>query len=260
MSSTKAKYTEDKHNFDDIYNHPTSVRYYHEILIALDLVERNEIAAKYAEMHVLPTFKKWAEQLGKPLLFLDFLSSFGNDTLIFTNSFHATDFEKMWANEETCHTLSKPRQFPVKTWAADLSSAALNYGLKAGIFDETEVLNINDLSQQQIELVHKKCKDANILTMNSFTYVKDGILEQVLDWFAEGTEPGMLIIGFIYPYDGVDRIKKWKGQILKKYDFFNNIPAQNRLLDENERQKYGTVYGTWTRAYYEYWFVTRKGH
>ena len=164
----------------------------------------------------------------------------------------------MWASEDTCFTLVKPRQFPVEIWATDLSENACKFGVQAGIFDNSIPMNVNEMTPSQREILKQKCQSANILMMNSFSYASDGMLEQILEWFESGTEPGMLVLGFTFPYDGVDRMKSWKSLLLKKFDFFNNVPSFNRLLDENESVKFGVEYGTWDMSYYENWFLTRK--
>lgn len=247
-----------KHDFSEMYNHPTCVKYYHQILHKMKLVNRLEILAKYSEVYLVPIFRKWAESLGKPLKCAEIFSAYGNDMLAVTNCFYASDFKKMWASEETCFTLSKPRQFPVKTWATDLSENACAFGVKAGIFDDSLPMNLNEMTPHQKAVLKEKCQTANILMMNSFSYAEDGMLEQILEWFESGKEPGMLVLGFTFPYDGVDRMKSWKSLLLKKFDFFNNVPSFNRLLDENEQVKFGVEYGTWDMSYYENWFLTRR--
>lgn len=164
----------------------------------------------------------------------------------------------MWGSLSTCYTLSKPRQFPVTTFGCDMSKAALEYGLKAGIFDGTAALDLNNLTASQKELVREKCKTANIMTFNSFVYINDGVFEQVMEWFAEGTEPGMLLLGLIYPYDGVERMRSWKKLLLEKFEFFDTVPAANRTLDKQESINYGTEFGCWERSYYDFWYLTRK--
>ena len=95
-----------------------------------------------------------------------------------TNFSEFQDFKKMWASEETCFTLAKPRQFPVKTWATDLSENACAFGVKAGIFDESLAMNLNEMTPHQKAVLKEKCQTANILMMNSFSYAEDGMLEQ----------------------------------------------------------------------------------
>ena len=167
------------------------------------------------------------------------------------------DFTKMWGSEETCFTLSKPRQFPVHTWGCDLSANACAYGKKAGIFDEVQVANMNELSPSEKNELKQRCKNANLFLINSLVYLNDGVLEELLEWFSQGSEPGFLIVGFIFPYDGVERSQSWKALLLQKFNFFNSIATANRYLDEEERKSYGPEFGTWEKSYYEIWFLKR---
>ena len=68
----------------------------------------------------------------------------------------------------------------------------------------------------------------------------------------------MIMVGFIYPYDGVDRMNIWKQFMLAKFNFLASVPCCNRILYEHEGQLYGPNHGTWERAYYEMWYLTRK--
>ena len=164
----------------------------------------------------------------------------------------------MWGSEQTCHTLPKPRQFPVHTWGCDLSANACAYGEKAGIFDETQVANMNELTDAEKRQLKDKCKNANLFMINSLVYLNDGVLDELLEWFSQGTEPGFLIVGFIFPYDGVERSQSWKALLLKKFKFFNSIATANRYLSQEERREYGAEFGTWEKSYYEIWFLQRN--
>ena len=168
------------------------------------------------------------------------------------------DFDKTWSSESTCETLVKPRQFPVKTLGVDRSENALKFGKKVGVFDDIAVIDFNNLTCSNEQFLEERCKNANILIMNSFVYIDDGIVEQIINWFALGTEPGMIIFGFIYPYDGVERMNQWKKMLLEKFDFFSSVPAVNRVLNEEERSKHGKEYGVWEKSFYEFWHLTRK--
>ena len=164
----------------------------------------------------------------------------------------------MWGSEETCFTLPKPRQFPVETFGCDISQNACSYSTKAGIFDDTLVADLNNLNDSQRSSLKNRCRDSNILLMNSLSYVNDGVFDEVLEWFASGTDPGMIIVGFSFPYGGVERCQVFKKKAIEKLDFFNSIPARNRFLDESERQSFGKEFGTWEESFYDCWMLTRK--
>ena len=168
------------------------------------------------------------------------------------------DFERMWSSEETCYRLHKPRQFPVKTFAADKSEPALQYGKDAGIFDQVAAVDFNKPTPEQETILREKCQTANILIMNSLAYLNDGVFEQLLGWFESGKEPGILILAFNYPFDGVDRMRIQKSYLLKRFDFFNSLPLIDREMSEAEVKKLGNEFGVRDRLFYEIWFLTRK--
>ena len=94
--------------------------------------------------------------------------------------------------------------------------------------------------------------------MNSLAYLNDGVFEQLLGWFESGKEPGILILAFNYPFDGVDRMRIQKSYLLKRFDFFNSLPLIDREMSEAEVKKLGNEFGVRDRLFYEIWFLTRK--
>ena len=79
----------------------------------------------------------------------------------------------------------------------------------------------------------------------------------MIDWFSGGLEPGMIAIGFVYPYDGPERVSRFKQLLLEKLKFFASVPMTNIKLIEREGAKYGPEFGTWKTCYYEMWYLTR---
>ena len=90
------------------------------------------------------------------------------------------DFAKTWASESTCYQLAKPRQFPVETLGVDKSESALQFGKKAGIFDKTQALDMNNLSESEAQSLKEQCHSANILTMNSLGYIQEDQINKVI--------------------------------------------------------------------------------
>ena len=168
------------------------------------------------------------------------------------------DYAAMWGSEATCYTLSKPRQFPCTTWATDLSENAIKYGIAASIFDEGAVLDLNSLDEAQEAEVARRCREANILHINSLCYLNDGVFEKLVQWFSEGSEPGVFIVGFIYPYDGIERMRNWKKCLLQKLQFYDTIPCKNRCLYASEGKVYGEEYGVAKSSFLDIWLMFRK--
>ena len=191
---------EGKQDLTDLYSSETCVKYYQEIMRKFLVVERCEIGAKYCEKYLVPIFKKWAEELKKPLNFVDLLCCYGNDTLAFANGYYQKDFAETWSSNSTCYNLVKPRQFPVKTLGIDRSENALKFAEKAGILDETQNIDFNNMTDSNKTFLQDRLKSANILYMNSMTYLDDGIVEQIIEWFSQGSEPGNKIISFCLLY------------------------------------------------------------
>ena len=97
----------------------------------------------------------------------------------------------MWSTENTCYETPKPRQFDCVTWGCDISKNACMYAKKAGIYDEVDVLDLNKMSASETVALQNRCRNANILHINSLGYISDAVLLDIIDWFSEGTEPGM---------------------------------------------------------------------
>ncbi len=164
----------------------------------------------------------------------------------------------MWSSDNSCWHLPKPRQFQCRTWACDISRNACEYGHRAGIYDEYDVIDLNKMSPEMQSALRVKCRSANILHINSLGYVEERVLVDIMDWFCEGSQPGLFIIGFAYPYNGIERMHKWKQYALSKFHFFSNLPSASRCLYDSEKEVYGPKYGNWNRSYYDTWFLMRK--
>ena len=109
-----------------------------------------------------------------------------------------------------------------------------------------------------INFLEENCKRANILIMNSLNYIKEDQIHRIIDWFSGGKEPGMIAVGFIYPYDIPERISRYKEHLLEKLKFFGSVSMMNRYLREAEALSFGPEFGTWRRVYYEIWYLTRN--
>ncbi|XP_063725577.1 uncharacterized protein LOC134853508 [Symsagittifera roscoffensis] len=205
MASPSKDNLDRKRDFSSEYTHVDCTRYYQELMKNGQLVERNEFIAKHCERNLLPIFEKWATALKKPLKFLDVLCCYGNDTLSYTNAYYQEDFAKTWASETTCYQLIKPRTFPVETVGVDVSASALEFGKKAGIFDEIIKVDLNALSESESHRLRTKCESANILHINSTTYLNEEVIHQIIDWFAAGKEPGLIAYPLVYPFEGRER-------------------------------------------------------
>ncbi|XP_063719206.1 uncharacterized protein LOC134845986 [Symsagittifera roscoffensis] len=247
----------DKHDWSSEYNHADCTRYYQGLLKKGQMAERHEITAKHCERFLIPIFKKWAIDLGKPLKFMDMLCCYGNDTLAYTHAYYQEDFEKTWASEATCYQLSKPRSFPVETLGVDISEPALEFGKKAGIFDEILKLDLNALSVSESHLLKANCESANIMHINSSGYINEDVIHQIIDWFAAGKEPGMIAFALVYPLEGRERIYRLRTHLLEKFKFMESISMIHRNVTDFERQKFGPEYGIWNRFSYDLWYMTR---
>ena len=164
----------------------------------------------------------------------------------------------MWGTPGNLYNIHKPLLFPVKTFGCDSSENALQYGKDAGIYDEIVTIDFNDMSPKIEILLRQKCREANISTINSLGYLNDGVFEKVVDWFAEGTEPGLFVTAFMYPYDGVDRIRAQKRYLLGKLDFFNSMPLAHRSPTDSEQELLSKGYQMWGRLTYETWYMSRR--
>ena len=140
----------------------------------------------------------------------------------------------------------------------DISENALNFGKEAGIFDETLCVDVNDLSNNEKLILREKCKNANVWIVSSLVYVKNEIFEQLIDSFTSGKEPGVLLVGFYFPFDGTERTNLWKKKLLSELDFFSSVPCFTRELNEEEKEKVGAEFGCWSHGFFELWILTRR--
>ena len=167
------------------------------------------------------------------------------------------DFAKTWASETTCYQLIKPRTFPVETVGVDLSASALEFGKKAGIFDETLKVDLNVLSESESHRLRTKCESANILHINSTIYLNEDVVHRIIDWFADGKEPGLIAFPLVYPFGGRERNYRIRTHLLEKFKFLESVSTIQREVTEAEGQKFGPEFGIWNRLYYDMWYLTR---
>ena len=163
----------------------------------------------------------------------------------------------MWGTPGNLYNIHKPPLFPVKTFGCDSSQNALQYGKDAGIYDENVTVDFNNMTPEVEMLLHEKCREANIFATNSIGYLNDGVFEKLVEWFAEGTEPGLFAIGFVYPFDGVEGGRAQKCYLLGKLDFFNSLPVVYRSPTKDEEQLF-EEYHVCGRMVYETWYLTRR--
>ena len=163
----------------------------------------------------------------------------------------------MWGTPENMYNIHKPLLFPVKTFGCDSSKFALQYGIDAGIYNETETIDFNNMTPENESLLQQKCREANMLTTNSIGYLHDGVFEKFVDWFAEGTEPGLFVVGLAFPFEGVERGRVQKRYLLEKLDFFDSLSVVYRKPTKSEEQLF-EEYRLCGRMAYETWYLTRR--
>ncbi|XP_075251546.1 uncharacterized protein LOC142343998 isoform X1 [Convolutriloba macropyga] len=247
-----------KQDFKDIYNYKDSSLYYQLGVHNLGGDDRFEAPSFYLESVLSEQLLKvWQREMNKPLHMVDVLSGYGADTLLYTRAFNKQDFAKMWGTPGNLYNIHKPPLFPVKTFGCDSSQNALQYGKDAGIYDENVTVDFNNMTPEVEMLLHEKCREANIFATNSIGYLNDGVFEKLVEWFAEGTEPGLFAIGFVYPFDGVEGGRAQKCYLLGKLDFFNSLPVVYRSPTKDEEQLF-EEYHVCGRMVYETWYLTRR--
>jgi hypothetical protein len=156
-----------------------------------------------------------------------------------------------WSSEEkSLHSL-RSRCFPCKTLGVDLSVPALDYGRRAGIFDETMELDINNPTELERQRLSDALNVADFVHLGAPGYINLENFRFIIDSFAAGSGSGFLIVAFNYVF--MKHHKEFKQYIVNRLDFINCVGGIQRYLLPEEREYYNV-----SCAYSTTWVMERK--
>jgi hypothetical protein len=238
-----------KQNWSAVYESDFPVSYRNELMEKCQLHAKDGILKEVFDLEAYDKLQVASQK--EPLYCVDLLSAYGDSFLATLYGMSPEEIFSAWADEESSLNLPKPRRFACKTVGIDLSKSALNYGCRAGIFDETMAVNINQLSQSEAQQLSTTLGSAHFVHLGAPGYMD---LEQfyfVIDAFAAGKGDGVLIVAFNYVF--MKHHKEFKQYIIKKLKFINCVGGIQRYLLPKEQEYYKV-----SCAYSTTWVMERR--
>lgn len=243
---------EKKQHFDDIYMAETPVPFKERIIDALDYVSDNYNRAVFDRL-IHPKVASHSSE-SNPLKVVDLCSCFGNTTLATLHGMSVDDIRKNWKDESSCFEPLKPRQLPAHVTAIDISQNAVDYGKKAGIFDETICVDLNQPSEAQLEKVKQAMSEADvIISTASLVYLEIPTIEMLFQSFSKGLSKGYALVNFLNPFS-LEKSDATKRLLIDHLQFVGSTATRHRRLSALERENYPEE--EW--ALLELWVMGRK--
>lgn len=240
---------EHKQNWSAAYESPFPVTYRNELMGQCQIHYKDGILN---EIFNLEAYDKLQQASRKgPLYCIDLLSAYGDSFLATIYGMSPEEIFTAWGDEESSLNLPKQRRFRCKTLGVDISDPALDYGRRAGIFDETLRLDINKMSVLDKQQLSTALSAAHFLHLGAPGYVNLDQFYFIVDAFAEGNDFGVLIVAFNYVF--MKHHKEFKQYIVKKLDFINCVGGIQRFLFPAEKEYYNV-----SCAYSTTWVMERR--
>lgn len=251
MSKPAIQTDEKKQHFDDIYVAETPVPFKERIIDALDYISDDFNRAAFDRL-ILP----WAREVAasRKLRYVDLCCCFGNTTLATLHGYSVEDLRSAWSDEAGCRQIDRPRRLPVSTTGIDISANALAYTRDAGIFDRTIEANLNEPSANTASELDKAFREADILISTAaLVYLEPDAIRRVVDAFAGGEGPGMMLVNFLNPF-ALEKADETKRILLSQLEFVGSNATRHRRLSALEQENYPGE--EW--ALLEIWVLQRK--
>jgi hypothetical protein len=257
-SSSKMIKTDDKkQHFDDIYVAPTPVPYKTRILDELSYISDDFNRAMF-DVHILPHVMKTDNSAQKPLHYVDLCACFGNTTMACVNGMTYDEICSNWKDEEHCQKIDKPKRIPnCHVTAVDISSPAMSYGRRVGLYDTAIVCNLNDRSSAEFNETIACMKRADVMISTAaLVYLDLETIEQLIEAFANGESNHgnkYVLVNFLNPF-ALEKADQTKRILLKHLDFVGSRATRHRKLSQLEQDNYPGE--EWSLL--ELWVLTKK--
>lgn len=228
------KTDEKKQHFDDIYMESTPVPFKERIIDALEYISDDNNRQTFDRL-ILP----WCQQQqGKIIPYVDLCCCFGNTTLAIAHNMTVAEIRENWQDTQTAQTPLKPRRLNLQTTGIDISQNALNYGQKAGIFDQTIQGDLNQTSDEKKAQVLKTMNEADILVSTaSLVYLEESAIAQLISSFSQAPREGYCLVNFLNPF-GLEKADATKRILLQHLDFVGSTATRHRRLSPLEQENY----------------------
>ena len=253
MGEGGVKTEKKKQHFDDIYVAETPVPFKERILDELEYISDRFNRAEFDRL-ILPWARRQAEE-GRVLNFVDLAACFGNTTMA---TLYGMDYEAIrqnWRDEEACGSINGKRRFPARATGIDISSSAMAYGRKVGLFDETVVVDLNVPAAEEERAVDKALSEADIvISTAALVYLEPETVRKVVDTFAGGQGEGYMLVNFLNPF-GLEKADATKRTLLDSLDFVGSRATRHRRLSPLEQENYPGE--EWSLL--EIWVLRRAG-
>lgn len=235
MSDSGVKTDEKKQHFDDIYVADDPVPFKERILDDLHYISDNFNRQSFDRL-ILP----WAREKAKAgtVNCVDLAGCFGNTTMACINGMDYEAIRDNWKDSESARQVNQARRFDAHVTGIDISSSALAYGVRAGIYDtsiETDLNQPSDAARRQVE---QAVGQADIMISTAaLVYLEPAAVAHVLDAFNSGNGEGYLLVNFLNPF-GLEAADATKRTLLERFTFVGSMASRHRLMSPIERENY----------------------
>lgn len=238
-----------KQDWSDAYTVPHPVTYRNELMAKCGIHAKDGILKEIFDREALGTLCHRAEE--RPLFCVDLLSAYGDSFLATVHGMHPEEIFDAWSTEEKSLTGLKPRRFACTTLGLDISVPALDYGKRAGIFDNVLAVDINAMPEDAGRMLTQALGRADYVHLGAPGYIGIESFRAIIDAFAAGEETGFLIVAFNYLF--MKYHKEFKQYIVEKLGFINCVGGIQRYLLPAEIAHYGVPC-----AYSTTWVMERR--
>jgi ligand-binding sensor protein len=231
--SKDIKTDEKKQHFDDIYVQPTPVPYKTEILDKLEYISDN-FNREMFDAHIL----EFCQKKSGTVRLVDLCACFGNTTMATVRGMTYREICDNWKDEESCRTIQKPTVFDCHVTAIDISSSAMAYGTKVGLYDTSIVCNLNDRGSDAFSESVQAMKEADVLISTAaLVYLDLETVEALVEAFASKSGEGYALVNFLNPF-ALEKADQTKQILLKHLEFVGSRATRHRRMSPLEQSNY----------------------
>lgn len=224
-----------KQDWSKEYSSPYPVLYRNELMEKYGLHAKDGVLKEIFDRQSFGMLYRMSQE--QPLVCVDLLSAYGDSFLASVHGMHPEEIFQAWRSEESSLSEIKPRRFPCRTLGVDISALALDYGKRAGIFDDILAVNVNCMPKDAQEKLTVTLSQANFVHLGAPSYIESETFNRIIDDFASGPDFGVLIVAFNCLL--MNHHQEFKQCIVEKLRFVNCVAGFQRYLSPAEVEHYG---------------------
>jgi hypothetical protein len=241
VNHSNVKTDDKKQHFDEIYIAETPVPYKTQILDKLEYISDN-FNREMFDAHILSFLKPPTTTQSKVVNVVDLCACFGNTTMATVRGMSYNEIRENWKDEVSCMTIQKPPRFDCHVTAVDISSPAMAYGEKVGLYDTAFVCNLNDRDSDDFTKAADALKNADVLICTAaLVYLDMESIEALVEAFASNDEDddreGYVLVNFLNPF-ALEKADQTKRILLKHLDFGASRATRHRRMSHLEKENY----------------------